>query len=821
MARTICTMGDPGDAESSLDLLAERVAAASLKDDVANLVLAAALGEEELALALGGGYTASPASETADPAHAPEMFLVDVDIEGLRGIGESARLGLKPGPGVTLVVGRNGSGKSSFAEGAELALTGTSSRWARRTKAWAEGWANLHAAGERAVTVRLAVAGQDGPTVITRSWPAGAALDKDESYAQRPGQPRQEVSGLGLDAALSTWRPFLSYNELGGLLEEGPSKLYDALSRVLGLEEWSDAEERLKAARRITEEDAKAAKSKAGELRAVLDKLADPRAAQARACLSAKGSWNLEKLEALAVGGSSGGPDTGLAVLASLDDPDPAAVGAAAGGIRRALVEVEQHVGTDAERAMATAQLLEQALVVAGHRGDETCPVCGTPGVLGAEWASSAHGEVRRLRSEAATAVAAASGLETAVRSARGLISPAPRVLAATPAELDCRAVSDAWTAWSDYPGEPEKLADHLEGSSAVLVAALSDLRDEAATVLRARTDEWRPVAEQLAAFVPVARKGLAAEPRVELLKTAATWLARETTAVRNERFAPIGARVQDIWDALRQSSNVSLDGVALAGTATQRRVELSVSVDESAGAALAVMSQGELHSLALSLFIPRATLPESPFRFVVIDDPVQAMDAARVDGLAQVLAEVGRERQVVVFTHDERLPAAVRRLDLPATVLEVSRSARSKVSIRTRRNPADDCLDDARAILATTDFPAEARRRVVPGLCRNALEAVCKEQVRVRMIGAGRPHSDVESILADAGKTLQLLALAYWSDAGRAGDVLAETNRRFGALAADCVQAIRAGSHDLIDNDPRTVIEQTERLVIGVRELK
>ena len=74
-------------------------------------------------------------------------------------------------------------------------------------------------------------------------------------------------------------------------------------------------------------------------------------------------------------------------------------------------------------------------------------------------------------------------------------------------------------------------------------------------------------------------------------------------------------------------------------------------------------MSQGELNALALSVFLPRATLPESPFRFVVIDDPVQSMDPAKVDGLARVLAEPPRDRQVVVFTHDDRLPEAVRRL--------------------------------------------------------------------------------------------------------------------------------------------------------------
>jgi hypothetical protein len=37
----------------------------------------------------------------------------------------------------------------------------------------------------------------------------------------------------------------------------------------------------------------------------------------------------------------------------------------------------------------------------------------------------------------------------------------------------------------------------------------------------------------------------------------------------------------------------------------------------------------------ALALLLPpRARLPASPFRFLVIDDPVQAMDPAKVDGL-------------------------------------------------------------------------------------------------------------------------------------------------------------------------------------------
>ena len=100
------------------------------------------------------------------------------------------------------------------------------------------------------------------------------------------------------------------------------------------------------------------------------------------------------------------------------------------------------------------------------------------------------------------------------------------------------------------------------------------------------------------------------------------------------------------------------------------------MSVDGEPGTALGTMSQGEINALALSVFLPRAAMPGSPFGFLVIDDPVQAMDLAKVDGLARVLAKVAADRQVIVFTHDNRLAAAVRDLCIPATILEVTRTA-------------------------------------------------------------------------------------------------------------------------------------------------
>ncbi len=220
---------------------------------------------------------------------------------------------------------------------------------------------------------------------------------------------------------------------------------------------------------------------------------------------------------------------------------------------------------------------------------------------------------------------------------------------------------------------------------------------------------------------------------------------------IRNERFAPIADETRRIWEKLRLQSNVSLDDVHLGGAGKARKVELKVTVDGQEGAALGVMSQGELHSLALSLFIPRATLEESPFRFVVIDDPVQSMDPARVDGLAKVLQSASKNRQVVVFTHDDRLPEAIRRLDIAATVIEVTRREGSVVEPRRSKDPVSRYIEDAMALAYTDDLPPEVARRVVPGLCREALEAACMEAIRRRRIGRGEPHAEVEALLAEA----------------------------------------------------------------------
>ncbi|MEO2198538.1 MAG: AAA family ATPase, partial [bacterium] len=111
----------------------------------AELVMAACEGAVAVEAVLdeqhGAAPLPAPAVATGDP---PGVFLSSISVTGFRGVGQQATLALSAGPGLTLVVGRNGSGKSSFAEALELLLTGENKRWADRSKTWSEGWRNLH-----------------------------------------------------------------------------------------------------------------------------------------------------------------------------------------------------------------------------------------------------------------------------------------------------------------------------------------------------------------------------------------------------------------------------------------------------------------------------------------------------------------------------------------------------------------------------------------------------------------------------------------------------------------------------------------------------
>jgi len=187
-------------------------------------------------------------------------------------------------------------------------------------------------------------------------------------------------------------------------------------------------------------------------------------------------------------------------------------------------------------------------------------------------------------------------------------------------------------------------------------------------------------------------------------------------------------------------------------------------------------------------------------------------MDPAKVDGLARVLEDVSRTRQVLVFTHDDRLPEAIRRLDVAAHILEVTRRPGSMVDVRAGLDPVERQLQDAEALCADDVLPDNVAARVVPGLCRLAVEAAFTEAIRRAQLRRGRRHALVEADIEAADKLTKRAALALFGDASKGGDVLRRLNT-WDRSAADAYQAVNKGAHDGHRGSLRSLVTQTRKL--------
>src|SRR5215211_3813439 len=312
------------------DKLAERTRA---------LVIGACHGAEDLDATLEG--KAPKPSKKADakaPSARNPAYIQSIEVQGFRGVGPPASLPITTGPGLTLVVGRNGSGKSSFAEALELLLTGDNSRWSTRSAIWKEGWRNLHQSDAR-IDAEFVVEGAKGTTVVSREWKPDAKLEQAETVVSAQGSKTSDLETMGWAGAVEMYRPFLSYSELGSMLDAGPSALYDALSAIMGLEDLIEAEARVKEA---TKQRKKLSDEVKALLPALLERLQTIEDERARTCidsLSGK-AWDLEAVEKAVVGTESADlEESQIAVLRQLsllEPPDAAEVKTAADGLEAA-----------------------------------------------------------------------------------------------------------------------------------------------------------------------------------------------------------------------------------------------------------------------------------------------------------------------------------------------------------------------------------------------------------------------------------------------------------------------------------------------------
>jgi hypothetical protein len=113
---------------------------------------------------------------------------------------------------------------------------------------------------------------------------------------------------------------------------------------------------------------------------------------------------------------------------------------------------------------------------------------------------------------------------------------------------------------------------------------------------------------------------------------------------------------------------------------------------------------------------------------------------------------------------------------------------------------------------------PAAVAARVVPGLCRTAVEAAFTEAIWSRDLRVGRGHAEIETALEEAGRRLTpLAALALTGDSGRGRDVLQRLNA-WGRQFADTFRALNQGAHSAHAGDLDLLIRDARALVDKIR---
>lgn len=785
--------------------------------------------DESVRLSVRGALDAvdSPEGEPPNDVSAPTgddagtdatggVYLDRITVRSFRGIGRETHLEIPAGPGLTVVSGRNGSGKSSFAEALEVALTGTTYRWRNRSAQWLGPWRNLHCDASPRVEVQLQVDGGD-KALLVNEWTSD---DFDSRSTALTGDT--DVGNALWESALETFRPLLTYEELGQVLSARPSELYDALSTVLGLGQLADAIKHLDSERKRLEQPARALKQSRGDLLTTLrahDDGTDQRITQAVTLLR-RTLPDTAALRTLATG-TAATPGTGittLRALASLNSLDAPAAEAAAAELRAAVASCAQVADEASVALQRRLTVIRAALMAHQHDGDMACPVCGV-GTLDAGQASVLRTEADDADAALGRLAAATSRLERARAAARAVIHGVPAALSAA-ADSAVERVRDttlrAWRAWADAPPDDLELADHITTHLPGLATSVAHVRAAAASALTARDDSWAPLASRVGSLADLADDAAAAKPDADHVKAALSWLKANDQTLKNERLAPISEHAARIWELLRQESNVEIAGLSLSGTATRRRVTIDATVDGTDASGIAVLSQGELHALSLALFLPRATMEASPFRFVVLDDPVQAMDPAKVDGLVEVLAEIAETRQVVVFSHDDRLAAAVRRSSVRATVLEVTRGTSSAIDVVNTYTPARRFLQDARALCKDPGLPAPTLRKVLPGMLRLAVEAAARDRYFAVALANGVPHRVVERDWEGAYRTRERVELAVGGDATAWSRAPGHGYRRaaLGVAGAGVHDGLQGPAESALDAVRKTI----EDLVGGIR---
>ena len=157
-------------------------------------------------------------------------------------------------------------------------------------------------------------------------------------------------------------------------------------------------------------------------------------------------------------------------------------------------------------------------------------------------------------------------------------------------------------------------------------------------------------------------------------------------------------------------------------------------------------------------------------------------------------------------------------------TILQVTRRDKSVVQVEQASDPFERLLEDARQVVGNdkgpTPVPAEIAAHIVPGILRTALESVCNDLTRRRLLGSGMASADVEARLASAYRLVARISLAVHGEVRNDPAVRSWMSQKGLEWAIPLVRSLNSGAHGAASGDLTGMLDDTRRLGRRLREV-
>jgi hypothetical protein len=595
-------------------------------------------------------------SEVWPPAGAT-WALERVSIRGYRGIGNDDPLVLTfdPTPGLTVLHGLNGAGKSSISDAIEIGLTGRTPAVTAGTAGRAALWDPIHLArGATSACVEVTLASDDHRLLLIALLDSTGTIQSHEAELTNAVGTRKIPLDASWYDALASHQPVFAYASLERRvqLSKNLATYFEGLLALGGSF--------------TTLEEAIAGRANTSTLAHSRWRSAKDDAMRSLAAVDAERGSETTVMPLEPVKEPSPGDDlekwledAGLLQAGASSSPLPSdsreQLGMAASHATASILAFD-NARVTSEQNLSTALAFLHSEATSGHIDSAACPVCAAPS---SNWLKTLGTTVEQNVNLTRLQTKVEAEIRALASVTESLLPAVLQVGEAAGADDPIRSISEtAEDLLSDFvearrtshPTQHLALTATTELSAWLVSQDAKTLIDEAV----ARTDatkQWQ----------------IARARAVENLTT--VWKADGALAAESVSWSETLKRVDDLRKQLRKRRSVTLEGKAgsrienllsdadlhLKGISVLSSKASMELVDRNNNKVdLGMLSAGQRNAVLLAPLL--ASVDAGPFGFLILDDPVHAFDELRIDRLAESLSRIAEARRVIVLTHDDRL---------------------------------------------------------------------------------------------------------------------------------------------------------------------